>query len=50
MKFADGNFKAHPLCKSYGISFIITYGFIKSGFISAKLLYISVVERVSVFD
>ena len=38
MEFDDGNFKAHPFHKLQGISFIIKYGFIKSGFIPAKLL------------
>ena len=49
MEFADGNIKAYAFRKLYGISFIIKYGFIKSGFISAKLLQISVAKARKCF-
>ena len=46
---ADGIFKKFPYQKQLGISFIQKYDFIKSGFISAKLLKISAANMPNCF-
>ena len=40
---ADNTLKIFPFCKQKGIYFVVKYHFRKSGFISARLLKVSVV-------